>query len=73
MVRKPQREMLPANKKRAGRIKKLIRGYSGDRFGSLETDITDVMADIRHLCEANGLMYGVLELNAFEHYCQESN
>lgn len=63
--------MKPANKKRAARLKKLIKGYAGDPFGDLKTDVIDVLADIRHLCQAHGLNYGVLEADAFDHYIAE--
>lgn len=36
-----------------------------------ETDITDLLADIRHFCDANGLDFANLDRMAYQHYLAE--
>lgn len=36
-----------------------------------ETDITGVLTDLRHYCDAHGLNFGHLNALAFSNYCEE--
>jgi len=66
--------MHKSNKKRAKRARKAIVNYStgyGPPSNELETDIVDMMTDLRHLCDADGLSYAELDRRACGHYCAE--
>lgn len=58
------------NKKRADRIRKVLKGYSGPD-SDLKTDIVDALVDIRHLCAEKKFMFGVMDATAFDHYVAE--
>ena len=68
--------MNPENSARAERALFALRSYlraKGEEFAreDLYVDITDLLADLRHLCEAHELCFGDLDRMAYAHYSAE--
>ena len=68
-------EDLPGNNPRLYRLivaKRALRaGY--EDFGDPETVITDMLADLRHLCDAVGLEFHACDRMAYAHYTDEKH
>ena len=68
--------MNPENSARAERALFALRSYlraKGEGFAheDLEADITDLLADLRHLFEAHELCFGDLDRTAYAYYSAE--
>jgi len=63
---------LPANVKRGKRAARIIRAeYKNDSRGLCKEDVVDLIADVLHLCEAEGFgFYDVLRI-ANNHFNEE--
>jgi hypothetical protein len=53
------------------RLRNALREIYGDE--SPETLITDALADMRHLCDADGVSYSAADRIAQSHYLDEKN
>lgn len=69
-----------ANLERANRIGAQLDPYLPSHYGSadeastriyLERAIVDVLSDIRHLCDREGLSFGEVDRKAYAHYATE--
>ena len=60
--------MFANNDQRAERIADLIRGYSGE---GLQTDLKDVLCDLRHLADALGLDFAKVDKGSHSNYREE--
>ena len=58
------------NRERAKRAAKVLGGYSGGA-DDLESDIADLLADLRHLCDGLGLDFAELDKCGYRHYSAE--
>jgi len=60
------------NKNRADKAEKAIRGfYRSDERILTQEDVTDILTDIRHLCDHREInLYAALEMS-YEHYLAE--
>ncbi len=64
-------KLKPENQKRASRIYTAL-DMGRYLFGQEESEaITDALADLRHLCDRHGLVFGDLDRMAHEHYTTE--
>lgn len=59
----------PENQDRAESARMAVVGYKGG--GGTECDIIDILSDIRHLCDAEGLDYDNLSRIAGNHHLAE--
>jgi len=59
------------NMNRIARARVAVKGYAGE-FHDLEANIVDILADIRHLCEAKGMDFERLDRTARSNYEAES-
>jgi hypothetical protein len=58
------------HRRRAVRVRRLVEEYSGEK-ADLQTDIVDVLADLRHLCDVKGWEYHLLDGRGQRHYLAE--
>jgi len=56
---------------RAKELKKILKKTYDDGCGATPANITDMLTDLRHLCDAEGLSFADLDRVAYRHYCQE--
>ena len=66
-----QRQFRKENRDRAERVKNLLQSAQHVRRGLEATDISDLLADIRHWCDANKQDFGELDASAYRHYSAE--
>lgn len=59
----------PTNAEKAEMAYKQIDGYAGNE--SLEECVTDLLADIMHLCDTEEMSFSQLFDRAFDHYNEE--
>jgi hypothetical protein len=61
-------------KHRAAVITRAIRAAYKDHpnVGAYDYSVTDLLTDIRHYCDANGLDFAHLDRIAYSHYCEEN-
>lgn len=60
------------NKKRADKAEKAIRtAYRNDERILTTEDITDILTDIRHLCDHREINLYLAMENSYEHYAKE--
>lgn len=53
------------------RAERAIDG-KGTSSGDLQSDVTDLLTDLRHFCDARGFDFGHLNAVSFSHYCEEN-
>lgn len=57
---------------RAGRAKKAVRSVYKNHYRILtQEDLTDILADLRHLCDSRGWDFCNIDRIAYHHYIQE--
>jgi hypothetical protein len=62
---------MTALERKTKKLRNALREIYGDE--SPETLITDALADMRHLCDANGVSYSAADRMAQSHYLDEKN
>lgn len=72
MAHTPGKRLLPLNRKRAALALRVLRASPWSFDDDAESAITDLLADIQHLCEQRGLDYHDLARRADNHYSYES-
>ncbi len=55
--------------KRSARLWLVIDGYAGNE--DLEDVVVDILTDLRHLCDAEGLDFAQHDRTAYQHYLEE--
>ncbi len=62
-----------ANDDRVKAIKKIMSGIIPKRYNDedLAANVTDLLTDLRHFCEAKKLRFQHLDALAYSHYCEE--
>jgi hypothetical protein len=62
------------NDNRVRAIEKIFNGVIRGRYNDTdpEANVTGLLADLRHYCEAKGLDYQHLDALAYSHYCEEN-
>lgn len=58
----------PTNNERAARAAEKVKGYAGEKADDVEADVVDLLADLRHYCDAVGLDFGRLNRTARHHH-----
>lgn len=67
------------NKDRALWAEAALLNYAVDKEGGdelyddVKTVLTDLLADLRHLCDSHDLCFGDLDKMAYQHYVAERN
>mgnify|MGYP001462708563 CR=1 FL=1 len=56
---------------RAKELKKILKTTYDDGRGATPVNITDILTDLRHLCDAEGLSFADLDRVACGHYGPE--
>lgn len=56
---------------RANELKKILKKTYDDGRGATPANITDMLTDLRHLCDAENLSFADLDRVAYGHYCPE--
>ena len=62
---------MTALERKTKRLRNALRDLYGDE--PPETLITDALADMRHLCDADGVSYSAADRMAQSHYLDEKN
>lgn len=58
-------------KSRAKALKKILAKTYDDGRGATPANITDMLTDLRHLCDAEGLSFAECDRAAYRHYGPE--
>ena len=58
------------NEERAGRVKDILSAQH-DEDGGDETNLTDLLADIRHFCDVYAVDFAEADRSAHDHYTAE--
>lgn len=58
-------------KSRAKALKKILAATYDDGQGATKANITDMLTDLRHLCDAEGLSFAECDRAAYRHYGPE--
>lgn len=66
-----KRDAQPANGDRAFRIAQIETEYFSKVCDTKEDFVTDLLADVRHYCDANQLCFGDQDRRAHQHYLAE--
>ena len=61
----------PTNSDRADRIAKIERSYMSETCDTKESFVADLLADIRHYCDENGIDFAREDGMAYQHYTEE--
>lgn len=61
--------MIPTNADKAEMAYQAVDGYGGSE--SLEECVTDILADLMHLCDVEEMSFSQLFDRAFDHYNEE--
>lgn len=56
---------------RAKELKKILKKTYDEGRGATPANITDMLTDLRHLCDAEGLSFADLDRVTYGHYCPE--
>lgn len=59
-------------KARAKHLKKILAGIYDDGKGATKANVTDMLTDLRHLCDAEGIDFFRCDRLARDHYMPES-
>lgn len=64
--------MEPTNRDRAFRIAQIEPEYFSGICDIKEDFVTDLLTDIRHYCDANGINFAHRDTMAYQHYIEEN-
>lgn len=56
---------------RAKELRKILKTTYDDGRGATPANITDMLTDLRHLCDAEGLSFADLDRVAYGYHCPE--
>lgn len=59
------------NRQRAAKVKAILCSKYGARTEGVATALTDLLTDIRHLCDAETLAFADCDESAYAHYSAE--
>lgn len=61
----------PTNTERAAKAAEKVKGYAGEKADDVGADVVDLLVDLRHYCDAEGLDFGRLNRAARNHHEEE--
>lgn len=62
---------LEHNKPRVARIEKIIKRDNGTHIDDKKAGVSDILANLRHYCDAHGFDFAELDRAAHQHYLHE--
>jgi len=58
---------------RANRIQSIIKKTNGTHPEDIKDGVTDILADLRHYCDAHGIDFAKQDKVAYQHYSEEKH